>query len=459
MTQTSLPGSEAAHCEAANSKNPLFFQHRFGPLWTAFSLGAFADNMLRQALIIGISFGAIVVPGFASGDDAVPIVGSFFAISMLVFSSIAGQFADKYETSFMARRTKFIEMLIMATAAVGFYFNNGLLLVICLFAMGAQSAFFSPVRIGAMPKYFATDELIRANALFNAGLFVAIILGLFFGGMLIEQTGGGEKVAGFLLVASALGWFAVRGAPKAAATAPDLKIDWNIFRQSTRIIGFALKAPGVARPMAGLGLFYFVSTLVTVLVPLYARDSLGASGAVATAIMGCFAIGAGLGAIGASLLSKSRNGLGFSAFGIAAASVATLLVVFSTGAAATSGASTVGALFGSPAGVFLAVLFGLSSAFSGLFIVPLQAAMQRRAPAAQRARIMAASNMVNAGMAFLGSNAVLIVTRTSVSPTQAFLIVAALQLAIAIYMIHRRQTVPHGLYDKTLVAQPLAKVD
>ena len=176
MTTIDQPMSEAAREEATTTKRPLILQKRFLPMWTAFSLGVFADNMLRQALLIGVTFGHITLNGIPEGLG-VPIIGALFAMSMLVFSSIAGQFADKYETGKMFRLTKFVEMLIMISAAIGFLIDSGILIVLSLFAMGAQSAFFSPARIGAMPKYFSTGELLRANAFFSAALFVSINLG------------------------------------------------------------------------------------------------------------------------------------------------------------------------------------------------------------------------------------------------------------------------------------------
>ena len=54
------------------SHGPLFLSQRFLPMWTAFSLGVFADNMLRQALIIGIGFGAVTVPGLKTARTPFP---------------------------------------------------------------------------------------------------------------------------------------------------------------------------------------------------------------------------------------------------------------------------------------------------------------------------------------------------------------------------------------------------
>lgn len=436
-------------------KTPLFFQTRFWPMWTALSLGAFADNMLRQALIIGVAFGAVKASGFADPDDAIPIIGSFFAVAMLVFSTISGQIAEKYETAMLFRRIKLVEVVLMAIAAVGFFLNSGWLLIATLFAMGAQSAFFSPVRLGAMPKYLKADELVRGNGLCNAGLYVSILVGLFLGGLLIAGPNGGAKVAGGLFAASFLGWLAVLKAPRAAPGAPDLKLDWNPFVQALRIFRFAFRAPGVGRPLLGPAFFFYVSTLVTVLTPLYVKSSLNADEAVATTIMGVFAIGAGAGAMAAAALSKKRSGLGFSALGVAGASAMAVLIFILTDIVAASAgeAAPIEILTGAPAGLALAASFSLSAAFMGLFIAPLQAAVQRRAPAAERARILAAGNMANAAAAILGSLSVLVVTRTDLDPRAAFLAVAALQAGVALFMIVRRARTPEGLYDEALLAQ------
>lgn len=206
--------------DIARSRRPLFLQQRFWPMWTALSLGAFTDNMLRQALLIGIPFGAIKISGLPNADDAIPIIGLFFPLAMLMFSTISGQIAEKYETASLFRRTKLAEVVLMAIAAIGFYLNSGLLLIITLFAMGAQSAFFSPARLAAMPKYLRPNELVRGNGLCNAGLYVSILVGLFLGGLLIAMPNGGAKISVILLVASLAGWLAIRNAPHGAPNSP-----------------------------------------------------------------------------------------------------------------------------------------------------------------------------------------------------------------------------------------------
>ncbi len=430
----------------------LFFQRRFWPMWTALSLGAFSDNVLRQALLIGISFGVLAAPTPGRADNAIPLIGALLPLAIMLFTPLSGQLADKYETSMMFRRTKLAEVFLMLVAAVAFTFEIGALAIAMLFAMGAQSAFFSPVRTGAMPKYLAPGELVRGNGLCNAGLYCSILVGYMVGGALIATHDGGTKVAGVLLAASTLGWLASLRTLRAGANDPDLTLSFNWVSQVAEMARLVRNARGVAPPVLGCAAFFLLSTAVTVLTPLYARDTLGATALAATALNGLFAVGAGLGAIGAASLAKGRSGLGASAVAIGLAGVFGLLVYAVSPLVAAEPGETLkaSALMTTPEGLFLSFLFVATSALMGVYIAPLQAAVQRRAPPTVRARIMAASAFMNAAFAIPGSLATFAITATGVDPALVFPAVALAMLAIAALMLHRRRTLPEGLYDEVL---------
>jgi hypothetical protein len=441
MTQEVRPGGR-----------PLFLQRRFWPMWAALSLGAFADNVLRQALLIGISFGVIAAPAPGRADNAIPLIGALLPLAIILFTPLSGQLADKYETSMMFRRTKLAEVGLMLIAAAAFVFDFGGLAIAMLFAMGAQSAFFSPVRTGAMPKYLAPDELVRGNGLANAGLYCSILIGYMVGGALIATEGGGAKVAAVLVAAATLGWLASLRTLRAGANDPGLRISFDWFGQISHMARLVRDSRGVAPPVFGCAVFFFLSTAVTVLTPLYARDTLGASALAATALNGLFAIGAGLGAIGAASLAKGRSGLGASAVAIGLAGVFGLLIygVSPLVAAAPGETLKASALVTTPEGLFLSFLFVATSALMGVYIAPLQAAVQRRAPPAVCARITAASAFMNAALAIPGSLSTLAITSTGADPALVFPAVASAMLAIAALMLHRRRTLPVGLYDEVL---------
>ncbi len=456
------PAPKPANTDTANidTGGPLFFQRRFLPMWIALTAGAFSDNTLRQALLIGVSYGVIRTPGFENGDNSIPFIGALLPFAIMIFSPISGQLADRFETSLMFRRTKLAEVAMMLLAAYAFSSGNGLLATMMLFGMGAQSAFFSPVRIGAMPKYLQANELVRGNGLCNAGLFTAILVGYAVGGFLIARENGGAMVGMVLVSASTVGFIAATMTPYAAPNAPDLRINFNIATQSVAMFRIVLGSRGVAPPLFGVGVFYLLSTAVTVITPLYARDALHADAMVATALNGLFAIGAGVGAVTAASLSKNRSGLAEATIAVGAAGLLSVVVYLITPLAAPAqGALTLGGLFGSAIGLALCAAFVATAALMGVYIAPLQAAMQRRAPAGVRARIMAAGAFMNAAFAIPGSLAIFAITSTGADPRLVFLAVAAAMLSISAYMLHRRRTLPAGLYDEMLASEKLTEAD
>ncbi|MBB5517701.1 MFS transporter [Amphiplicatus metriothermophilus] len=430
---------------------PLLFQRRYFPLWLAVSLGAFNDNMLRQALIIGIVYGGVAIAGFSDPADAIPVVGAAFSAATLVCASAAGQIAERFESARLLRRIKLVEVVLMVLAAVGFALKAGLFLMAVFVAMSAQTAFFNPARAAAMPKYLHPHELVRGNAYCSAGMFAAVVAGLLAGGVLIAMPGGAAFVAGGLVLAALLSWAATLLLPEAAADAPSLRIRWDPFGQTIRTLRFAFAEAGVWRPLAGVAFFYLVSTVTTIITPLYAIEELGATGATATALMGLVAIGAGAGAIAAASVARRRSGLGLSFVGAVVAGSALLAAALLTGPVAATGASrTLGALAGHWPGLALIACFTLSSASMGLYLVPLQAAAQRRAPPGRRARALAGGAVLNALFAMTGALAVFVVTATRLTPKDGLSGLALMLFALAGYMALRWLALPQGLYDEAL---------
>ena len=319
--------------------------------------------------------------------------------------------------------------------------------------MGIQSAFFSPVRIGAMPKYLTPGELVRGNGICYGGLFVANLTGYAVGGGLIEAAFGPVLISVILVLMAAAGWGAVMFAPKAAADSPDLKINWNWFSQVGSMVRMVRNEPPIIRPLLGGGIFWFIAAAITVAFPIINSEVLQAKGTVATVMMGIFAVGGLIGAAITTLVPKHKSGLSLSvaAFVFAILINVALFAVSEMMSAPRDGELMgVAEFFAEPGGVLLAVLFVFASAAMGIFLVPLQAAVQRRVREINRARIMATSNMLNAFGAVLGSMFVLLIAITPMRPHDLLLVIGALELLVVIYMFHRQRAVPEGMYDEML---------
>ena len=62
-----------------------------------------------------------------NGFDArliITIAAGVFILPFFLFSATAGQLADKYDKAFLIRRIKFVEIILMALAALGFYLQH-----------------------------------------------------------------------------------------------------------------------------------------------------------------------------------------------------------------------------------------------------------------------------------------------------------------------------------------------
>ncbi|MEM8988428.1 MAG: MFS transporter [Pseudomonadota bacterium] len=429
----------------------LVAARRFGPMLGSQGLGAFTDNMLKQALLTLAAFGTLSVPG-APQDAIVPIAAALFTAPMFLFSALAGQVADKYDKAMVMRRTKFVEMVLMAIAAFAFVVDSGLLLLSCLFFMGVQSAFFAPAKNGSMPFYLKADELVTGNALMQGVLFLAILTGTGAGVLLILRDGGPLLIAAALIIASVGGWLLIKLTPTGETSDPGLIIRWNIFTETWRLLAFAAANGKVLRPMLGVAWFWLLSAAILTLLPLYARDSLYMDETVVFVFMALFTLGAALGSAACGVFSKGRESAPISAIG------AVGIVVFSTdiflaslGRAPTLDAS--GEIVLSSAKTFfadwrnwrLAFDFVMAAASAGLFVVPLQAMVQARADRDKRARIMAAGNILNALAATVGQFSLLAITLSGLPRHTAFLALALASAAVAAYMARR-----HHVYWKSM---------
>lgn len=105
---------------SSESQFSLLHERRFLPFFITQFMGAFNDNVFKNALIILIAFQGANM----AADDSrylVNISAALFILPFFLFSSTAGQIGDSYEKSWLMRRIKLAEVVIMLIAAAGFF--------------------------------------------------------------------------------------------------------------------------------------------------------------------------------------------------------------------------------------------------------------------------------------------------------------------------------------------------
>ncbi|RFB05016.1 MFS transporter [Parvularcula marina] len=421
----------------------LFLERRFWALCGAQNLGAFADNALRQATILAI-FGAAAA-GYGTADFSMPwgwgnyagsIVSMGFTISILIFSPLSGQIADLVDRDILVRKLKFIELALMSYAALCFAIGNGPQLLFALFLMGTQSAFFSPVRTSLMPQYYRKEELTLANGVFNAVLFVAIVSGLGIGGALIQLEGGRIMISGLLVVVAALGALFATQCPPAKVDGKE-RLDLNLPVVGVRLFDLARLQSGVLYPMLGIGWFWMMNAASLAILPNVVRDNLEAGLGTINLCLAISALGAGLGSLVAGIIfGRFRDSLNFAGWAAGANAIAWLIAwaVLGDYRIPESG-------FASFANAPLILILLAAAMTNGMFVVPLMAALQSRAPNDVRAKIMGASNMTNGGLATLAALAIIPFLGTGLSPHHVFLIFAVMQAGLLFFMWKRKAAI------------------
>lgn len=414
-----------------HSQFRLLGTRRFLPFFVTQLLGAFNDNVFKQALVLAILY---KLGTTADVSLLVNLCALLFILPFFLFSALGGQFGEKYEKAWLIRRIKFAEILIMLVGAVGMLLGNLPLLLVVLFCMGTQSALFGPVKYSILPQQLRSDELVGGNALVEMGTFLAILGGTITAGVLMSGGDYATRVSVAVVLLAAIGYLASRRIPFSLAALPSLRLDWNLLRQSLRIMRLGMgQQRAVSRAMIGNSWFWFLGAVYLTQIPAFSRDLLQGDEGVVTLILSVFSIGIALGSMLCERLSRHRVELGLVPLGsIGLTLFGVLLWWHATSVPAASEIRDWMALLAEPRAWWVLIdILGLGT-FGGLYIVPLYALIQSRTALEERSRVVAANNILNAlFMVISAIFSILILTVAGLSIPQLFLAVALLNVLVA----------------------------
>jgi MFS family permease len=163
------------------------------------------------------------------------------------------------------------EIVAMAVAAWGFYAHHAALLLVVLFLMGMHSTMFGPTKYSILPQALESPELVGGNGLVETGTALSILFGMMLGGSLMLVPERGPLLASVAVLAIAVvGYLASRAIPSAPATAPELRINWNIASETMRLLRLCTKQRAVFNSILGISWFWFLGTALTAQLPVYA---------------------------------------------------------------------------------------------------------------------------------------------------------------------------------------------
>lgn len=420
---------EGLHIQPMKFK--LFFQRRFLPIFLATFLGGFNDNLVRSGLVVLIAYSArkgIALP--TQPEILVTLCSALLMIPLILFSSLAGGLADKFEKSRLVVYAKLAEVGIMAVAFMGFAQQNIPLLMVMLFISGTHTTFYSPIKFSILPDHLRRNELLAGNGFMAAGGYIAILFGLIAGGLLVEYEG---NLIGYTALGVAFaGLAAALLIPPSKISHPEMLLDLNLWRGTRDIVAYALRDRTVWLPIVALSWFLMYASVYMAQFANYAQGVIGANNEVYILLLTVFSVGTAVGSTLCDTLLKGEISAKFTPFAAFSLSFFTFLLVVVTPPAHEPLLDA--AAFIQIPQDWLVMLSMTMVAFSGgLYIVPLYAMLQANTSPQYRSRVMAASNLSDA--VFMTTAAIIsaILLSLGFGILDLFILIATLNLGVVFY--------------------------
>jgi MFS family permease len=386
----------------------LLGTRRFLPLFVTQMLGAFNDNLFKNAMVLFVVYQVYNDEQAETWFSA--ITTGVFILPFFLLSALSGQLADAADKARIIRIVKACEIAIMLVGAGGLILAwQGImvhsvaipLLLLALFAMGVHSTFFGPIKYAILPQQLRPGEVLGGTGLVEAGTYIAILGGTLLAGVISVQA----SAVGVVLIAL-VGYFAGRQVPPAPALEAGHRIDLNIFRSSYRLVAATLHIPRLFLAIVSISFFWTIGAVLFIQFPPLVKNVLTADKSVASLFLAIFSVGVAIGSIAVNRLLKGQVAARYSTPAVLAMGV--FVLGFHLTAVTWAGAPD-GTLYDIKGflhhpGVLPMVgsLLGIAVA-GGMFVVPLYAFLTTTVPKAQAARTVAANNIVNSGAMTVGS--------------------------------------------------------
>lgn len=382
-------------------------------------LGAFNDNAFKLFICI------LVISGLGVAEENrtlyTALGGMIFTAPFLLFASYAGFLSDRFPKRRVMVWMKFTEILVMIGGCIAFSFASIPGMLVALFLMGTQSAFFGPAKYGWLPESLPNTELSKGNGLVNMWTYAAIILGSALAGGLAFLFADHSWVtyAAFVGTAAA-GFIASLFISESEGTSRKSTFRLNPFSETLEAFRHVRSRRPLFLCILGSTYFWFVGALFQVNLLLYASKIPGINELKAGALQAILALGIGLGGLLAARWSGKKVEFGLVPLGGAALAFFPLF-------------------FGlcSSSFVWSALLLIPIGAGAGLFTLPLNAYIQQKSPADGKGRILAFNNFVNfSAMLFAYPLWYVMNHVLGMSPSMIFAGAGILTAAVVVYIIY-----------------------
>jgi len=409
----------------------LVHTRRFLPLFATQLLGAFNDNLFKNAMVLFVVYGVYTSEAAEAKFSAIASI--LFMIPFFLLSALAGQLADMRDKARIIRIVKFCEILIMLVGGAGLFLAWKEiaistvaipLMLTALFAMGVHSTFFGPIKYAILPQHLHPEEVLAGTGLVEAGTYIAVLAGTVLAGWIpVEWAAAG------VLATALLGFIAGCQVPPAPPAHEPEPLDFHIWRSSIDLVRNTMHDRRVFLAIMAISFFWTIGAVLFIQFPPLAKNVLTASKEVASLFLVIFSVGVALGSISINALLKGTVSARYAAVSVIAMGASVVLFYFvcrSWTPSPDGGLLDVSEFIAMPLAVPLMLSLLLIAISGGMFVVPLYAFLTTFVDKSQTARTIAANNIVNSGAMVIGSGIAVGLSAFGVPIVQQLLLVAAM---------------------------------
>lgn len=411
----------------------LLTKRRFFPLFLTQFMGAFNDNVFKNALVILITYRLATSLGY-DAPLLVTLAGGLFILPFFLFSATAGMLADKYSKSTLIVIIKTLEIPLMLLAAFALYYGNVTIMFSVLFMLGTHSAFFGPLKYAILPESLADNELIAGNGMIEAGTFIAILFGTILGGALILTHNGLTIISAVMVVCAIIGWLSAKAIPHSPPQQPHLALGFNFISETISLIKYAGVRSDVLLSILAISWFWLVGATFISEFSVFVKDILHGEASIVMVFFGVFSIGLAVGSLHCNLLLKGKIHATYVPLGALGISVFTFDLCHAASITALHGHELMSLtqFLSSFANWRLIFDLFLIAVCAGIYTVPLYAIIQHRTEVAHRARVIASNNIINAVFMVMGAIITVTCLKSGFTIADVFLLLGLCNLIVAL---------------------------
>lgn len=391
-------------------------------------LGAFGDNAILAVILGQLLFskqnGTITEDTLRTGNA---IFTSLLFVPYVLLAPMAGYLNDRFAKTRWLFGGNLLKVLGTSIAAVSIWRGHAWE-GIGYFIVGIGACIYSPAKYGILPEILPRERLVKANGTVELLTLLAILVGNIAGAQMIDRLTIGQCYV-ILIVIYGTSTFLNLLMNRTRAH-QEIRFNRSIaefFEHSVSLITSAR----LGRILLGTGLFWVCGAVMKMNFQPWGQQVLQLDTNTKIALLGLWlSVGVMIGSITAGQLYKVDDlhhtrwhGVWLALFLLALGSLGQL-------------ALTVGF---TAAHVAIGVLI-LTGIAAGLFLIPLNAALQAESDQAKLGKTIACQNFVdNVGM-MLGGGFVFLTIQLGISSSGVFVVLAGLVVLVAVTLKFNRKT-------------------